>query len=100
MIPLAARRGNSLAWEYYFSFDGGQPPWTSAMSQATGLQALSHAYLATQDPSYLSVAGQALPLFTAPPPSGVQVADAGGHAVSAVHVRARAPRSSMPSCRR
>ena len=36
MIPLAAQRGNSLAWEYYFSFDGGTPPWTSAMSQATG----------------------------------------------------------------
>jgi len=73
MIPLAAQRGSSLAWEYYFTFDGGRPPWTSAMSQATGLQALSHAYLATKDPSYLSVAGQALPLFTAPPPSGVQV---------------------------
>jgi hypothetical protein len=73
MIPLAARRGGSLAWEYYFSFDGGKPPWTSAMSQATGLQALSHAYLATKDPSYLAVAGQALPLFAAPPPSGVQV---------------------------
>ena len=73
MIPLAAQRGPSLAWEYYFSFDGGRPPWTSAMSQATGLQALSHAYLATKDPSYLSVAGQALPLFSAGPPTGVGV---------------------------
>lgn len=73
MIPLAAQRGASLAWEYYFTFDGGRPPWTSAMSQATGLQALSHAYLATKDPSYLSVAGQALPLFSALPPSGVQL---------------------------
>jgi len=73
MIPLAAWRGSNLAWEYYFSFDGGRPPWTSAMSQATGLQALSHAYLALKDPSYLSVAAQALALFTAPPPSGVQV---------------------------
>ena len=73
MIPLAAQRGGSLAWEYYFSFDGGRPPWTSAMSQATGLQALSHAYLATKDPSYLSVAGQALRLFTLAPPAGVQV---------------------------
>jgi len=73
MIPLAAQRGSSLAWEYYFTFDGGRPPWTSAMSQATGLQALSHAYLAIKNPSYLSVAGQVLPLFSAPPPSGVQV---------------------------
>jgi hypothetical protein len=34
MIPLAAQRGGGETWEYYFSFDGGSPPWTSAMSQA------------------------------------------------------------------
>ena len=73
MIPLAARRAGRLAWEYYFTFDGGRPPWTSAMSQATGLQALSHAYLATKDPGYLAVAGQALDLFGAGPPAGVSV---------------------------
>ncbi|GAC1580587.1 MAG: hypothetical protein NVS3B18_14230 [Candidatus Dormibacteria bacterium] len=78
MIPLAARRGSGVAWEYYFNFDGGKPPWTSAMSQATGLQALSHAYLATHDLSYLSMAGQALPLFSAPPPIGVAVAAPAG----------------------
>ena len=78
MIPLAAQRAGGLAWEYDFNFDGGRPPWTSAMSQATGLQALSHAYLATRDPSYLSVAGQALPLFSAGPPAGVSVAAPSG----------------------
>lgn len=78
MIPLAAQRGPSLAWEYYFSFDGGTPPWTSAMSQATGLQALAHAYLATKDAGYLSVAGQALPLFSAAPPAGVGVPGTSG----------------------
>ena len=40
LIPLAARRGGGLAWEYYFNFDGGTPPWTSAMSQGTAVQAL------------------------------------------------------------
>ena len=73
LIPLAARRGGGLAWEYYFHFDGGSPPWTSAMSQATGLQALSHAYLATHNPYYLQVAASALPLFSTPPPAGVQI---------------------------
>ena len=86
MIPLAAQRAGSLTWEYYFNFDGGSPPWTSAMSQATGLQALSHAYLATKDPSYLSVAGQALPLFTRRATVRGRRRGALGHALSAVHV--------------
>ena len=78
LIGLAVQRGGGIAWEYYFPFDGGRPPWTSAMSQATGLQALSRAYLATKNPSYLQVAASALPLFSAPPPAGVQVRTALG----------------------
>jgi hypothetical protein len=78
MIPLAVNRGGSLAWEYYFQFDGGKPPWTSAMSQGTGIEALTRAYLATHDASYLQLAHQALPLFTAPPPIGVRVPTALG----------------------
>ncbi|HUE27121.1 MAG TPA: hypothetical protein VMP89_10150, partial [Solirubrobacteraceae bacterium] len=27
MIPLAVQRGGGIAWEYYFHFDGGSPPW-------------------------------------------------------------------------
>jgi hypothetical protein len=73
MIPMAARRGGGRTWEYYFHFDGGSPPWTSAMSQATGLQALAHAYLATANPYYLQVASQAMPVFSARPPAGVNV---------------------------
>jgi D-glucuronyl C5-epimerase C-terminus len=73
MIPLAARRGGGMTWEYYFSFDGGSPPWTSAMSQSTGLEALTRAYKATDNPYYLQVAAQALPVFTTPPPAGVEV---------------------------
>jgi hypothetical protein len=73
LIPLAARRGGGLTWEYYFNFDGGAPPWTSAMSQATGLEALTRAYEATGNQYYLNVAGQALPIFSRAPPTGVSV---------------------------
>jgi D-glucuronyl C5-epimerase C-terminus len=73
MIPLASRRGGGTTWEYYFTFDGGTPPWTSAMSQATGLEALSRAYLATKNPYYLKVAASAMVVFGKPPPVGVTV---------------------------
>lgn len=78
LIPLGARRGGGLAWEYYFSFDGGSPPWTSAMSQATGLEALSRAYQATKNPYYLNVATRALPIFSKAPPAGVNVPTSAG----------------------
>jgi hypothetical protein len=78
MIPLAVNRGGGPVWEYYFQFGGGKPPWTSAMSQGTGIEALTRAYLATHDPTYLQLAHQALALFTAPPPIGVRVATALG----------------------
>jgi hypothetical protein len=73
IIPLAAARGGGLTWEYYFSFDGGAPPWTSAMSQATGLEALTRAYEATGNQYYLQVATRALPVFRKRPPAGVAV---------------------------
>jgi hypothetical protein len=73
LIPLAAQRGGGLTWEYYFHFDGGSPPWTSAMSQATGLEALTRAYKATGNEYYLNIASQALPIFTVGPPTGVTV---------------------------
>jgi hypothetical protein len=73
MIPMAARRGGGLTWEYYFTFDGGAPPWTSAMSQATGLAALAHAYQATANPYYLLTAAGAMPIFSVAPPVGVNV---------------------------
>jgi hypothetical protein len=73
LIPLASRRAGGLTWEYYFNFDGGAPPWTSAMSQGTALQALAHAYQATGKGSYLLTAQQALPVFTSGPSRGVAV---------------------------
>ncbi len=78
LIPLAATRAGGLAWEYYFNFDGGTPPWTSAMSQATALQALTRGYLALHQRSLLDVARRALPIFHAAPPLGVRVRTARG----------------------
>lgn len=78
MIPLAVKRGGGLAWEYYFDWEGGTPPWVSAMSQATGLEALTNAYLATGDKTYLTTAHDALPLLETKPPTGVGVPTAKG----------------------
>jgi hypothetical protein len=78
LIPLGAQRGGGLTWEYYFSFDGGSPPWTSAMSQATALEALARAYQATKNPYYLNVASRAMPVFSKPPPTGVNVPTSAG----------------------
>jgi hypothetical protein len=73
MIPLAVTRAGGLAWEYYFDWEGGKPPWVSAMAQATGLEALTNAYKATGNTAYLTDAHDALPLFSKPPPAGVGV---------------------------
>ncbi len=73
LIPLAARRAGGLTWEYYFGFDGGVPPWTSAMSQGTALEALTRADRAFDDRYYLSIARQALPVLATSPPRGVSV---------------------------
>jgi hypothetical protein len=78
IIPLAVNRAGGLVWEYYFRFDGGVPPWTSAMSQGTGIEALTRAAEAFNSPNYLSLAHEALAVFTAPPPVGVRVPTALG----------------------
>lgn len=78
LIPLAVRRGGGLAWEYYFAFDGGRPPWVSAMAEGTALEALTRAYKATGDPTYLTLAHQALGILGGRPGTGVAVSEARG----------------------
>jgi hypothetical protein len=88
MLPLAVRRSGNYAWEYYFHFDGGRPPWVSAMSQGTAIEALTRAYLSlaptgkptggvslasTPGTNYLRIAHQALSIFTVRPPVGVRI---------------------------
>jgi hypothetical protein len=73
MLPLMAKRGSAVAWEYYFFFGGGRPPWTSAMAQATGLEALARASNRLQKPEWRSVFPSALKLFEIAPPTGVRI---------------------------
>lgn len=72
LVALAADRGGFPAWEYYFRFGGGSPPWTSGMSQGTAVQALGRASVLLNDPVLRDVAARALALFERPPPGGVR----------------------------
>jgi hypothetical protein len=73
LLAVGVDRGGFLAWEYYFRFGGGSPPWTSSISQGTAVQALARAGQLLQDPSLTSAAGAALGAFEVPPPTGVRV---------------------------
>ena len=67
----ASRRSRRfIAWEYYFAFGGGSPPWMSGMAQATAVQALGRASQLLGRPSYLTQARKALPAFSATPRQG------------------------------
>jgi hypothetical protein len=77
-IPLATQRAGGIAWEYFFHFDGGAPPWTSGLSQGTALQALSRAYSRLHEQTFLTAAKEALGIFQTPPPAGVNVARPAG----------------------
>jgi hypothetical protein len=78
VIPLATNRAGGLAWEYLFHFDGGSPPWTSGLSQGTGLQVLARAGQRLKEPAYTAAAKEALGIFQKPPPQGVRVATKAG----------------------
>jgi hypothetical protein len=77
-LSLAAVRGGGIAWEYDFAFDGGAPPWVSAITQGTALEALASAGVALQNPAYLADAHQALGIFGVAPPVGIRSATAAG----------------------
>jgi hypothetical protein len=73
MSPLASQRGGITAWEYEFPFDGGRPPWTSALSQATAIEAYTTAAAKLNRPDYLPLARQLARLFATPPSTGVRL---------------------------
>src|SRR5439155_962529 len=50
LLDRSVVRAGGLAWEYYFRFEGGQPPWISGMAQAVAAQALSGAGTLLADP--------------------------------------------------
>ena len=78
LVPLAADRAGLPAWEYYFRFGGGTPPWTSGLSQGTAVQALGRASRLFGDPALADLAARALALFERPPPTGVRQAGSTG----------------------
>ena len=79
LMAVAVPRGGGLAWEYYFTFDGGRPPWVSSLAQGTGLQAIARSArkLGRMD-ELLPAIQRGLTLFEQRPPTGVRVASAGG----------------------
>lgn len=79
MVALASRRGDFTAWEYFFSFGGGSPPWTSGLSQGTAIQALARGAQLLENPAYLTVAADALGAFESAAPTGVRIARDGGN---------------------
>lgn len=78
MLATRARRGGFSAWEYYFPFGGGSPPWVSAMAQGTALQALARGSQLLGDPAYVAAARAALRGFQTAPPVGVHKRVQGG----------------------
>ncbi len=78
LIPLATKRAGGIAWEYMFQFDGGEPPWTSGLSQGTALQVLARDFSRFKEPAVLTAAQEALGIFKTAPPFGVRVASSLG----------------------
>lgn len=75
---LQVPRADGTAWEYFFPFGGGSPPWVSGMAEATGIQVFSRAAGTLSRPELLEQAKAALGILKAPPPTGVQVVDPTG----------------------
>jgi hypothetical protein len=78
LTALAAPRGRFIAWEYYYPYAQGSPPWISGMAQATAVQALARGAKVLGRPRYRRTVRRALGAFTTAPPLGVGVPAAGG----------------------
>jgi hypothetical protein len=78
MVELGSQRSGFLAWEYYFAFGGGTPPWISGMTQGTAVQALARGAIVFGEDRWEHVAERALGAFQAAPPAGVSVEVPGG----------------------
>jgi hypothetical protein len=71
-LGLAAVRGGGIAWEYDFGFDGGAPPWVSAITEGTAVQAFGLTGALMHNAGFLADAHQALGIFTVAPPTGIR----------------------------
>jgi hypothetical protein len=78
LAPLAAQRAGGVAWESYFGWEGSPPPWVSAITQGTAVQALARASRRLHHPAYLALAHEALAPFRARAPNGVRASGPSG----------------------
>jgi predicted secreted protein len=78
LIELSVPAGPTLRFEYLFGFGGGRPGWVSAMTQATGAQALARVSAITGERRYAASARAAYRALTRPAPRGAAVVDDGG----------------------
>jgi hypothetical protein len=78
LVGLGVERNGYLAWEYYFEFGGGRPPWVSGMAQGTAVQALARASERLADPALAAAGRRALGAFETATPRGVRVAQSSG----------------------
>ena len=74
LVDTAAQRGGFLAWEYYFPFGGGRPPWVSGIATGSALSALARGALLFKELEQQ----QPPPAPTPPQPSGGTTPSAGG----------------------
>jgi hypothetical protein len=65
LIARGNREDGALRFEYLFPFGTGDPPWTSAMAQATAAQALARAYHVAHRRRFLQAARGAYRAMTA-----------------------------------
>ena len=79
LLALAVPRAGGIAWEYYFSFGGGRPPWVSGLAQGTGIQSIARVAkrMGREDEIY-PIARQALGVFKTATPEGVRVPTSDG----------------------
>jgi hypothetical protein len=78
LSDLSSRRDGYIAWEYYFAYGTGTPPWVSGMTQATAMQALSRGYRALGRERWKRTALRAMGAFELAPPAGIRVPAPGG----------------------
>jgi hypothetical protein len=78
LVPLGVERNGYLAWEYYFEFGGGRPPWVSGMAQGTAMQALARAGDRLADPALTQAGRRGLGAFEQRTPRGVRVPQSSG----------------------
>jgi hypothetical protein len=78
LVELSVPAGPTLRFEYLFGFGGGRPGWLSAMTQATGAQALARVSAITGNRRYAASARAAYRALTRPAPRGAAVMGSDG----------------------